>query len=711
MRVRPGHFYPLGATYDGTGVNFALFSESARKVELCLFDDADRETRLALPQCTLRVWHGYVAGVGPGQRYGYRVHGPYDPATGNRFNPNKLLVDPYARALSGKVDYAAPIFGFGGTPSARDERDDAPGVPKCVVVDESFDWGNDAPPDVPWSDTIVYEMHVKGFTKHHPDVPERLRGTFGGVASDAAIAHFKGLGVTTLELLPVHESLSEPALVRRGMTNYWGYNTLAFFAPDQRFAANANANANAGADGPSRDGQVREFKAMVKTLHAAGIEVILDVVYNHTCEGDHEGPTVSLRGIDNRTYYRLQRHAPHLYEDFSGCGNTLNVAHPQTLKLITDSLRYWVTSMHVDGFRFDLASALGRDGQAVDRLASFFDIVHQDPILSRIKLIAEPWDLGEGGYQVGNFPLLWSEWNGRYRDTVRRFWTGDARVVADLGYRLTGSSDLFGDDGRHPHASINFITAHDGFTLRDLVSYSRKHNEANGERNRDGSDDNASDNCGVEGETSDLAVLALRARQQRNLFATLLLSQGVPMLVSGDEIGKTQRGNNNPYCQDNELAWLDWKLDEPRRELLEFVRRLLSLRRAHPVFRRRHFFSGSVGEAGLKDLGWFRPDGAEMDALDWEHAELPAIGLLLVGDATETVDDEGNPLTDDRFLMLLNASGGVVRFVLPPARWGARWDVVLDTSELPVVGLGLEHGSAIDLGGHAFVLLRAHVVA
>jgi isoamylase len=667
--VTPGHFYPLGATYDGRGVNFALFSEHATGVELCLFDERGHETRVALPRRTLHVWHGHVRGLEPGQRYGYRVQGPYSPSEGHRFNPSKLLVDPYARKLEGKVDPTSPIYAFAGADDGKkDDRDDAAGVPKCVVVADVFDWEGDAPPDVRWDDTVLYEMHVKGFTKLHPGVPPEQRGTFAGLGSPAAIDHLKRLGVTAVELLPVHEAMDEPALSLRGLTNYWGYNTLAFFAPAQRFA--------------SRPGdQVREFKQMVKSLHAAGIEVILDVVYNHTCEGDHLGATVSLRGIDNRTYYRLKRDA-RLYEDFTGCGNSLNVGHAQTLKLIMDSLRYWVTEMHVDGFRFDLASTLGRDESTVDRMSAFFDIIHQDPILSRTKLIAEPWDLGPGGYQVGNFPILWSEWNGRYRDTVRKFWTGSASVLGDLGYRLTGSSDLFGDDGRHPHASINFITAHDGFTARDLVSYLKKHNEANGEGNRDGLDDNSSDSGGVEGETDDAAILTLRARRVRGLLATLVFSQGVPMLTMGDEMGRTQRGNNNAYCQDNEISWVSWSLDDAQRELLSWTAHTLALRRAHPAFRRHSFFSGERRDAASpKDIGWFRADGAEMAASDWSDAERAVLGWFLDGNALGTSDVSGEPLEDDSFLLLANAHHEAVRFRLPDGAWGKAWEKVLSTAD------------------------------
>jgi glycogen operon protein len=672
--LRHGRYYPLGATYDGQGTNFALFSESAEGVDLCLFDDAGRETRLALPERTLRVWHGYAPGVRPGQRYAYRVHGPSDPARGLRFDATKLLVDPYARALEGKA---------------------SPGsVPRSVVVDDRFDWEDDAPPGVPWNDTVVYELHVKGFTQLHPEVPEAHRGSFLGLGSDAAVQHLKRLGVTAVELLPVHEAMTEPMVAARGLTNYWGYNTLGFFAPDQRFAARGPELAGS----PPLARQVREFKAMVKRLHRAGLEVILDVVYNHTCEGDHTGPTVSFRGIDNATYYRLVPEDLRLYQDFTGCGNTMNVAHPQTLKLIMDSLRYWVTEMHVDGFRFDLAAALGRDAHAVDRRASFFDIIHQDPTLSRIKLIAEPWDVGADGYQAGNFPLLWTEWNGRFRDTVRRFWLGKKereKQIGDLGYRLTGSSDLFGDDGRHPYASINFVVAHDGFTLKDLVSYEKKHNEANGEDNRDGWDDNVSDSGGVEGETKDPAVLALRRKLEKNLLATLVLSQGVPMLSMGDEMGRTQRGNNNAYCQDNPLSWMDWS--SPDVDMLELARRALAIRREHASFRRREFFTGEAGRDGLKDIAWYRPDGDEMTLADWERPDRAAIGLLLA--------------TGERFLLLLNADDKAVDFVLPPRAYAASWEPALETGSGSVQIFERGGRMAARIEARSFVLMRGRRVA
>ena len=585
-RVRPGSPYPLGATLNHEGVNFALFSEHATAVELCLFDEAGHgEERITLTERTDLVWHASVAGLGPGQPYGYRVYGPYEPEGGHRFNPAKVLLDPYARALAGALRWSDEVFGYRvGHPDgdlSRDDRDSAPFVPKSVVIDGAFDWGDDRPLRRPWHQSIIYEAHVKGFTARHPGVPPSLRGTYAGLAAPAAVEHLLALGITAVELLPVHHHVDERAVVDRGLTNYWGYNPIAFFAPDTRYASAKEAV-----------GAVLEFKRMVQTLHRAGIEVILDVVYNHTAEGNHLGPTLSFRGIDNDAYYRLQPDRPRFYVDYTGCGNTLSMRQPQALQLLMDSLRYWVLEMHVDGFRFDLASALARGAYDVDRLSTFFEVIHQDPVISRVKLIAEPWDLGDGGYQVGRFPAGWAEWNGRYRDAVRRYWRGEPGRVADLAYRLTGSSDLYQSDGRRPYASVNFVTAHDGFTLADLVSYHVKHNEANGESNRDGSDENLSWNGGVEGPTADPAVLALRERQQRNFLSTLLLSQGVPMLCGGDEMGRSQRGNNNAYCQDNELAWLDWGLDRQAERLLGFTRRLIALRHAHPEFHRRKFFQG-----------------------------------------------------------------------------------------------------------------------
>jgi isoamylase len=696
LRIEHGSFHPLGATSDGRGVNFALFSEHATAVDLCLFDEAGVETRVRVPWRSLYVWHVYVPGLGRGQRYGWRVHGPFSPAQGDRFNSNKLLVDPYARALDGRVDYGGPIFGYPRDHAlddlAFDDRDDARYKPKSIVVDDVFDWGDDRSPHVRWSDTVVYELHVKGFTKLNPAVPEALRGTFLGLASEAAIAHLQSLGVTTVELMPIQEHLAEAAVVARGLTNYWGYSTLAFFAPDRRFATRGGDPAG-------------EFRQMVKRLHAAGIEVVLDVVYNHTCEGDERGPTLTFRGIDNRVYYRLNPHDRREYVDYSGCGNTFDATHPQVLKLLTDSLRFWVTEMHVDGFRFDLAPALarGHDGD-VDHVGAFFAVIHQDPVLSRIKLIAEPWDLGDGGYQVGNFPILWTEWNGRFRDTVRRFWRGERNVVADLGYRLTGSADLFADDGRHPHASINFVTAHDGFTLRDLVSYESKHNEANGEQNRDGLDDNASQNCGVEGETDDAGVLACRRTRALSLLGTLLLSQGVPMLEMGDELWRTQGGNNNPYCHDSELTWLDWQMGDGARVMLDAVRAFIALRRRHRVLRRRDFLRGTRSRAGGgKDITWLRTDGTEMDAVDWATPSRAAIAFRLEGDSFES--DGGEVSRDDSLLVLMNGERRATTFEVPAAQGPEVWRVEADTRPRSQVGEITRPGTSLELAAGSLVVM------
>ncbi len=698
MRTRPGRPFPLGPSWDGEGTNFSLFSEHAARVELCLFDGSDGETRIELVERTAHTWHVYVPHVGPGQRYGYRVYGPYDPATGDRFNPAKLLVDPYARAIEGPVRYgAAETHGYpaGGDPDgAPDTTDDAPAIPKCVVIDESFDWEGDARPDTPWTDTVIYEAHVKGFTMRHPGVREDLRGTYAGLASDAAIAHLLDLGVTAVELLPVHHIADEPFLGGRGLTNYWGYSTLGFLAPHAGYAATG-----------SHGEQVREFKGMVKALHRAGIEVILDVVYNHTSEGDHRGPTLSWRGIDNRSYYRLDPDDPRRYLDFTGTGNSLNPVHPSVLRLIADSLRYFAIECHVDGFRFDLAAALARELYEVDKLSSFFDVIHQDPVLSQLKLIAEPWDLGPGGYQVGNFPVLWAEWNGRYRDAVRDLWRGHGRL-GELAARFTGSSDLYESGGRSPWASVNFVTCHDGFTLADLVSYEHKRNEANGEENRDGTDDNRSWNCGVEGQTDDADVLRLRVRQQRNLLATLLLSQGVPMLLAGDELGRTQHGNNNAWCQDNELSWLDWELDEEMERLLAFTRRLIALRRAHPVLRRAHFFEGHpVNGSGLPDVAWFRPDGEPMRDGDWD-ADGGPLGVFLNGSEIPARAATGEPVVDDSFLVLVNAGAEPGEFTLP-AHLGPSWTLELSTADPEEAVPSAHHGGdRLALVAWSLVLLR-----
>src|SRR5215217_447953 len=596
MRLWPGSPFPLGATYDGTGTNFAVFSEVADAVELCLFDADGAETRVALPERTAQVWHGYAPTAGPGQRYGFRVHGPYEPAAGLRCHPSKLLLDPYATAVEGEVDWGEAMFTY---------RFDAPDGPlNDLVTSPYFDWANDRPPRTAWNETVVYEVHVKGFTARHPDIPEELRGTYAGLAHPAAIEYLSALGITAVELLPVHQFIQDSHLVERGLRIYWGYNSIGFLAPHNAYSASGQLG-----------GQVQEFKQLVKAMHDAGLEVILDVVYNHTAEGNHLGPTLSFKGLDNRAYYRLVEDDPRFYYDTTGTGNSLNMRHPHVLQLIMDSLRYWVTEMHVDGFRFDLASALAREFHEVDRLAAFFDIIQQDPVISQVKLIAEPWDLGDGGYQVGNFPPLWSEWNGKYRDTVRDFWRGEPATLAEFASRVAGSSDLYEHTGRRPIASVNFVIAHDGFTLADLVSYNEKHNEANGENNRDGESHNRSWNCGVEGPTDDAAVVALRERQHRNFLVTLLLSQGVPMLLHGDEIGRTQQGNNNVYCQDNELSWVDWDLGEDRTALLDFTKRVIHLRRDHPVLRRRRFFEGAAdhgGESDLHDIAWFNPSGEHM---------------------------------------------------------------------------------------------------
>ncbi len=698
MDVWPGKPFPLGATWDGSGVNFALFSESAQRVELCLFDGNDAETRVDLPGCTAHVWHGYLPGLAPGQRYGYRVHGPYDPRTGHRFNPHKLLIDPYAKAIEGPVAWE-----HGNTlpyvPSADadadlepDDEDDAEAIPKCVVIDPAFEWEDDLPPDTPWDDTVIYEVHVKGFTKRHPEIRDDLRGTYAALASEPAITYLKDIGVTAVELLPIHHIADEDFLHERGLTNYWGYSSIGYLAPHALYAAT-------GRHGE----QVREFKGMVKALHRAGIEVILDVVYNHTAEGNHLGPMLSFRGVDNRSYYRLVPDDPRHYMDFTGTGNSLNPAQPSVLRLIMDSLRYFVLECHVDGFRFDLAAALAREFYEVDRLSTFFDTIHQDPVISQVKLIAEPWDVGPGGYQVGNFPVLWAEWNGKFRDAVRDYWRGHGSV-GEFAQRFTGSADLYQTNGRDPFASINFVTAHDGFTLRDLVSYNAKHNEANGEESKDGTDDNRSWNHGAEGPTDDPAINALRARQQRNLLATLFLSQGVPMLLGGDELGRTQHGNNNAWCQDNELSWFDWAgVDD---ELLAFARRLILLRREHPVFRRASFLSGSSPQgSGLPDVWWFRTDGRRMTQRDWIAAETRTLGVFLNGQEIRARTAHGEPIEDDSFLLLFNGRPEPVEFTLPTRRFGSHWRVDLATGEgAPEHAVGAR--AAVPVQGYSLTLLR-----
>ncbi|WP_280480888.1 glycogen debranching protein GlgX [Nocardia cyriacigeorgica] len=663
LGVWPGSAYPLGATYDGAGTNFSLFTEVADAVELCLVDKHGGETRIGLDEVDGHVWHAYLPGVGPGQRYGFRVHGPYDPERGLRCDPSKLLLDPYGKAFDGSFADHPSLYTYG--------QDSLGHTMTGVVINPFFDWGADRPPKRPYHETVIYEAHVKGMTITHPDVPEELRGTYAGLAHPAIIDHLRGLGVTAIELMPVHQFLHDRILLDQGLRNYWGYNSFGYLAPHHEYAAGTRAGA-----------AVTEFKAMVRALHAEGIEVILDVVYNHTAEGNHLGPTIGFRGIDNAAYYRLMDDDPAHYMDYTGTGNSLNVRHPHTLQLIMDSLRYWVLEMHVDGFRFDLAATLARELHDVDRLSTFFDLVQQDPVVSQVKLIAEPWDVGEGGYQVGNFPSLWTEWNGKYRDTVRDYWRGEHATLGEFASRFTGSSDLYEATGRRPSASINFVTAHDGFTLRDLVSYNDKHNEANGEGNRDGESHNRSWNCGVEGPTDDPEVLALRARQSRNLLATLILSQGTPMLAHGDEMGRTQLGNNNVYCQDSELSWMDWSLAHKNADLLAFTRAAIALRTAHPVFRRRRFLAGGpVREGGRpRDIAWLTPDGAEMTVADWDSGFGRSLAVFLDGDGIPEPGPRGERITDDSFLLCFNAHDSSLDFTLPSPDFGADWSVALDCS-------------------------------
>jgi isoamylase len=686
--VWPGDSYPLGATYDGAGTNFGLFSEVAERVELCLFEDDGTESRVALREVDGFVWHGYLPGVSPGQRYGYRVYGPYNPPAGQRCNQGKLLLDPYAKAIDGQVTWGQAVFSYPfGHPDRRNGTDSAPYVPRSVVINPYFDWGLDRPPRTPYHETVIYEAHVRGLTKQHPDVPEEQRGTYLGLAHPAIISHLHRLGVTAIELMPVHQYVTDSHLDGRGLRNYWGYNTIGFFAPHNGYAT-----------GVRRGEQVQEFKTMVRTLHEADIEVILDVVYNHTAEGNHLGPTLSFRGIDNAAYYRLVDDDRRYYMDTTGTGNSLLMRHPHVLQMIMDSLRYWVLDMHVDGFRFDLASALARELHEVDRLSAFFDLVQQDPVVSQVKLIAEPWDVGEGGYQVGNFPPLWTEWNGKYRDTIRDFWRGQPATLPEFASRLTGSSDLYKQDSRRPVASVNFVTAHDGFTLADLVSYNHKHNEANGEGNRDGSDDNRSWNCGAEGPADDPAVLALRARQKRNFLTTLLLSQGVPMLLAGDEMGRSQHGNNNAYCQDNEISWVDWEIRAEDAELLDYARALIKLRAEHPVFRRRRFFSGRAirgGRQRLGDIAWFTLAGEEMTGDDWDAGFAKSLTVFLNGRAISEPDRRGGRIQDDSFLLLFNASEQDLVFTIPPRRYGQRWAKALDTAR---PAADFEHDTAVKPG-------------
>jgi glycogen operon protein len=702
LKVYVGNPFPLGATWDGKGVNFAVYAENATGVELCLFNSVADDTeslRIKMPERTGHIWHVYLPEVGPGQLYGFRIYGAYDPAAGHRFNPNKLLLDPNTKAIAGSIDWHDSLFGYEIGAENEDmemsKTDSAPYMPKSVVIDAAYDWEGDTRPKIPYHKTIIYEAHVKGLTQTHPGIPEDIRGTYTAIAHPVIIDYLKELGITAIELMPVHFFLSDRHLTEKGLTNYWGYNTIGFFAPDVRYSC---CNVTGG--------QVNEFKDMVKALHKAGIEVILDVVYNHTGEGSHLGPTLCFRGIDNATYYRLADDKRY-YTDYTGTGNTLNTNLPNVLRLIMDSLRYWILDMHVDGFRFDLAATLARELHEVDRLSSFFDIIYQDPVISQVKLIAEPWDIGEGGYQVGNFPSGWSEWNGKYRDCIRDFWRGAESMLAEFAERFTGSSDLYREDYRRPTASINFVTAHDGFTLRDLVSYNEKHNEANGEDNQDGESHNRSWNCGVEGDTDDEQVNKLRSRQQRNFLTTLFLSQGVPMLLAGDELGRSQKGNNNGYCQDNELSWIDWEKADTN--LLAFTRKLIQLRKSHPVFCRRRWFQGQpIKGVGVEDIAWFLPDGAEMTEEHWNESFAKSLGVFLNGRGIHTPDPQGNPIVDDSFYIIFNAHDDAIEFTLPEQRYGRQWKTVLDTAQED--GIGEEHKytakDTVMAGGRSIILLK-----
>ncbi|WP_068492940.1 glycogen debranching protein GlgX [Pseudoclavibacter helvolus] len=698
MKTWPGNAYPLGATFDGSGTNFAIFSEAAHKVELCLFDDDGNEERVRLHEQDAHVWHAYLPHVQPGQQYGYRMHGDYDPANGSRCNPAKLLLDPYAKATTGDIDWDQSLFSYNfGDPDSFNDLDSAPHMMKGVVINPYFDWAGDRKPGIPYNESLIYEAHVKGLTELHPDVPEEIRGTYAGIAHPAIVEHLKRLGVTAIELMPVHQFVQDSTLIEKGLRNYWGYNTISFLAPHADYASQGTAGQ-----------QVQEFKSMVRTLHANGIEVILDVVYNHTAEGNHLGPTLSFRGIDNAAYYRLEEDDKRYYTDYTGTGNSLNMRHPHSLQLIMDSLRYWVTEMHVDGFRFDLASTLARELHDVDKLSTFFDLVQQDPVVSQVKLIAEPWDVGPGGYQVGNFPPQWTEWNGKYRDTVRDFWRGEPSTLGEFASRITGSADLYEHSGRRPFASINFVTAHDGFTLRDLVSYNEKHNDANGEDGNDGESHNRSYNLGVEGPTDDPEINAMRARQQRNIIATMLLSQGVPMLLHGDELGRTQNGNNNTYAQDSELSWVHWEsADEP---LIEFTRAVAQLRADHPTFRRRRFFNGRVEErpegSALPDIVWLSTDGTQMASEDWNAEFVKSMGMFLNGNAIAGRNERGEEITDVSFMVYFNASETVVEATLPSVEITSHWDVVIDTSGMHTDLEAVEPGSTIPLEPRSLVVLR-----
>ena len=701
MQVWPGSAYPLGATFDGSGTNFALFSEGAERVELCLFGDRGKETRVEMVDVDAFVWHVYLPTVQPGQRYGYRVYGPSDPAQGLRFNPNKLLLDPYAKAIEGQVQWGQSVFGYTfGDPDSRNDDDSAAAMMKAVVINPFFDWAGDRQPKTPYAESVIYEAHVRGLTEQHPDIPEEIRGTYSALAHPAIIEHLKHLGITAIELMPVHQFVNDSTLQEKGLSNYWGYNTIAFLAPQNTYASTGE-----------RGQQVQEFKSMVRALHAAGIEVILDVVYNHTAEGNHMGPTLSMRGIDNEAYYKLQPDDKRFYTDYTGTGNSMNMGNPHTLQLIMDSLRYWVLEMHVDGFRFDLAATLAREFYEVDRLAAFFEIVQQDPVISQVKLIAEPWDIGPGGYQVGNFPPQWTEWNGKYRDTVRDFWRGEPSTLGEFASRLTGSADLYEHDGRRPVASINFVTAHDGFTLRDLVSYNEKHNDANGEDGNDGESHNRSWNCGVEGPTDDPAVLGMRSRQQRNFLATLLLSQGVPMILHGDELGRTQGGNNNGYAQDNPVTWVDWShIDRP---LIEFTAAVTRLRRDHPTFRRSRFFDGRPvrREEGqpIPDIAWLRPDGTEMQPEDWEAGFGRAIGVFLNGDGIRERDRRGQQIQDRHFFILFNAGDDAIGFTIPAPEYSPQWEIVIDTAGERADSPPLDGGDVVEVQPRSLMVLRDHV--
>ncbi|MCC4908283.1 glycogen debranching protein GlgX [Microbacterium sp. cx-59] len=699
MQTWPGSTYPLGATFDGNGTNFAIFSEGAERVQLCLFDEDGTETRVDLIDVDAFVWHAYLPNIAPGQRYGYRIHGEYDPASGNRFNANKLLLDPYAKAVEGQVDWDQAVFSYTfGDPDSRNDEDSAAHMMKGVVVNPFFDWGGDRQPKTPYSESFIYEAHVRGLTERHPGIPDEIRGTYSAIAHPVIIEHLKKIGVTAIELMPVHQFVNDDTLQQKGLSNYWGYNTIAFFAPQNTYSSTGELGQ-----------QVQEFKGMVRALHAAGIEVILDVVYNHTAEGNHMGPMLSMRGIDNQAYYRLEDDDKRYYTDYTGTGNSLNVGNPHALQLIMDSLRYWVLEMHVDGFRFDLAATLAREFYDVDRLAAFFELVQQDPVVSQVKLIAEPWDIGPGGYQVGNFPPQWTEWNGKYRDTVRDFWRGEPSTLGEFASRLTGSADLYEHDGRRPVASINFVTAHDGFTLRDLVSYNEKHNDANGEDGNDGESHNRSMNFGVEGPTDDPAILEMRARQQRNFIATLLLSQGVPMLLHGDELGRTQQGNNNGYAQDNELTWVDWEhVDQP---LVEFTAAVARLRREHPTFRRSRFFDGRPvrrEDERIPDIVWLRPDGSVMEPSDWDSGFGRAVGVFLNGNGIRERDRRGETIRDKHFIVLFNAGDDDVDFTLPDVEFSPRWDVLVDTAGKHANTRPADPGDVLPVGAKSLIVLCEH---